>query len=203
MPPNPNRVLTAAEIQQVLRWLDRRGPKRSSATRRQLHRTIFRLACCCGLRSKEIRLLQMRDVVHLGLRPYINIRGAATKGRTGPRQIPLTWDSGTYDDIAQWARLRSELGATHADPFVCTRVGTPLGRSLVSRKWKAVMQALGPERRRQLSVHCGRHSFISHALAAGHALPNVMYAAGHRSPATTALYAHVLDEGRVRDVFGA
>ena len=63
------------------------------------------------------------------------------------------------------------------------------------------MSYLGPVRRRQLSIHCGRASFISHSLRAGRSVAEVMHAAGHTNPATTAAYMHALEREGVPDVF--
>lgn len=46
----------------------------------QLDRTIFRLACCCGLRVSEIAQLRLDDVQLDSLRPHFRIRSEVAKG---------------------------------------------------------------------------------------------------------------------------
>ena len=55
----PVKILTRRELTCVLEDLARRAA-RSASTR--MNRTIFRLACCCGLRVSEIAALQLMDV---------------------------------------------------------------------------------------------------------------------------------------------
>ena len=56
-----------------------------------------------------------------------------------------------------------------------------------------------------LTIHHGRHTFISHALAGGRTLAEVRDAAGHSSVLVTSAYLHVAveDEGAVGSLFGA
>jgi len=55
-----------------------------------------------------------------------------------------------------------------------------------------------------LTIHHGRHTFISHALAGGRTLAEVKAAAGHASLLTTSVYLHVVvDEmEEVGELFG-
>ena len=64
-------------------------------------------------------------------------------------------------------------------------------------------RVLGGNRQRELTIHHGRHSFVSHALAGGSSLAEVRDAAGHASIATTSVYTHVAtnDDGGVGDLF--
>jgi integrase len=59
-------------------------------------------------------------------------------------------------------------------------------------------------RARTLTIHHGRHTFISHALAGGRSLAEVRAAAGHVNVAVTSGYLHIVvdDEEVVGDLFG-
>ena len=54
-----------------------------------------------------------------------------------------------------------------------------------------------------LTIHHGRHTFISHALAGGRTLAEVRDAAGHSSVLVTSAYLHVAveDQGTEGDLF--
>ena len=52
-------------------------------------------------------------------------------------------------------------------------------------------RVLGTERQAELTIHHGRHSFVSHALAGGRTLAEVRDAAGHANIATTSVYVHI------------
>ncbi len=55
-----------------------------------------------------------------------------------------------------------------------------------------------------LTIHHGRHTFVSHALAGGHTLAEVRAAAGHSNVAVTGGYLHITvdDTEPVGHLFG-
>jgi site-specific recombinase XerD len=53
---------------------------------------------------------------------------------------------------------------------------------------------LDPQRTGELTVHHGRHTFISHALAGGRTLAEVRDAAGHSNISITSAYLHIVVE---------
>ncbi|HZZ78704.1 MAG TPA: site-specific integrase, partial [Gemmataceae bacterium] len=197
-------ILTRGELAAVLADLRAHAP-RSANTRRNL--AIFRLACCCGLRVSEIAQLQLGDVVVDGARPHLALRAATTKGKRA-RKVPLWWDAGTLADLGAWLAERREQGAGDADPFVCSvqahRAGEPLQRAAVRRRFLSACKVLGLGRLRTLTIHHGRHTFVSHALAGGRTLAEVRLAAGHTNLAVTSVYLHVAvdDDGGVGELFG-
>ena len=196
-------ILGKSEIATVMAELKRKA-RRSVNTRQNL--TIVRLAACCGLRVSEVCGLNLGDV-RLGLdRPYINIRKAIGKGRRS-RRVPLWWDRGTLDDLAAWKVERREQDAAPSHPFVCSQAegsfGGRLDRRNARMRFISSCDVLGPERRAELTIHNGRHSFVSHALAGGRSLAEVRDAAGHSNVAITSVYTHVAtdDDGEVGDLF--
>jgi site-specific recombinase XerD len=71
------------------------------------------------------------------------------------------------------------------------RYGSPLIRHTVRERFRTECKPLGLERLRSLTVHHGRHTFVSHALAGGRTLAEVKAAAGHSSLVTTSVYLHI------------
>lgn len=200
-----SKILTREEVQHVLFDLKVRA-KRSINSR--LNKIIFRLSCCCGLRVKEICGLDLGDVMAGGPRPGIRVRKDITKGREGKRRarlVPLWWDAGTLADIAAWLEYRRASGASKDDPFVCGHTkgcwGERLTEDRAAKRWRTAISVLGQERRMQLSIHCGRHSFCSHALGIGRSLAEVRDAAGHASISSTNIYLHFLEKTGVQDLF--
>ena len=196
-------ILSRAEIAAVLADVKRKA-KRSAGTRQNL--AIFRLATCCGLRVSEICGLNLADVrVGIG-RPYIHVRQTIAK-RGKARRVPLWWDQGTLDDLAAWKDERHRQKAQPSDPFVCTQRlgarGNRLDRFNARKRFLAACCCLGDERVAELTIHHGRHSFVSHALHGGRSLAEVRDAAGHSNIAMTSLYTHVAadDQGEVGDLF--
>jgi integrase/recombinase XerC len=200
---DPTRLLTRRELAAVLADLTPRA-QQSANTQRNL--VIVRLACCCGLRVSEIAALQLDDVVIGVNRPHLRLRCGATKGGRS-RRVPLWWDSGTLADLAAWKTRRVKDGARGSEPFVCSmqshRIGRRLQRHAIRRRFLSACKALGLARLRTLTIHHGRHTYISHALAGGRTLAEVRAAAGHASLLTTSVYLHVAvdDDGEVGSLF--
>jgi hypothetical protein len=79
---------------------------------------------------------------------------------------------------------------------LCDELQSGAGSCRRARSW-------GMARLRTLTIHHGRHTFISHALAGGRTLAEVREAAGHSSLLTTSVYLHVAvdDDGEVGRLF--
>jgi integrase/recombinase XerD len=184
------KILTRTELATVL--ADAKGT-RSANGRRNL--IILRLAACCGLRVSEIAGLTLADVIVDGRRPHLRLPKAITKGHVA-RVVPLWWDAGTLADLAAWKAERLQQGARPNDPFVCSvqahRNGQPLQRAAIRRRFLSACKVLGRERCRALTIHHGRHTFISHALAGGRSLAEVRAAAGHSNVSVTSAYLHIV-----------
>ena len=200
---DPTRLLTRRELATVLADLATRAA-RSANDRR--NRIVVRLACCCGLRVSEIAGLQLDDVVVDLRRPHLRLRREITKGRRS-RCVPLWWDAATLSDLTNWKADRVAYGARGKDPFVCSmqsnRLGMPLQRAALRRRFLTACKVLGLARLRTLTIHHGRHTYVSHALAGGRTLAEVRAAAGHTSLLTTSVYLHVAidDDGELGHLF--
>lgn len=159
-----SKILQPHEIKRVLAELARKG-RRSLNTR--LNRVVFRLACCAGLRASEIAGLILADVQLDSTRPQIRVRKEIAKCKKA-RKVPLTWDEGTLNDLREWKRFRREQGAGDDARFVCSQhrdtLGNPLDRRNLRKRFKVACKCLGTERQTELTIHHGRHSFVSHAL---------------------------------------
>ena len=147
-------------------------------------------------------MLQIADVRVESARPHLRIRRGAAKGGKS-RIVPLWWDAGTLADFASWKAERLHLGAEPAAPFVANRRGTQLSRHTLRKRFRTACKVLGCERLASLTIHHGRHTFISHALAGGRTLAEVRDAAGHANVSITSGYLHVAteDEG-IGNLFG-
>ena len=88
---------------------------------------------------------------------------------------------------------------------VSHRHGEPLQRAAIRRRFLTACKVLGLARLRTVTIHHGRHTFISHALAGERTLVEVRTAAGHTNIAVTSIYLHIAvdDDGEVGDLFEA
>jgi len=200
---NPTKILTRSEFAAVLADLKRKATRSRNT---QLNLVLFRLATCCGLRASEIAQLQIADVRVEPARPHLRIRRGAAKGGKS-RIIPLWWDAGTLADLAAWKADRLKQGADYTDPCVASfrpgRGTVPLSRHTLRKRYRTACKGLGRERLESLTIHHGRHTFISHALAGGRTLAEVRDAAGHANVSITSGYLHVVvEDDAVGNLFG-
>ena len=194
---DPTKILTRRELAAVLADLRRKSP-RSKNTR--LNLVVFRLAACCGLKASEIARLQLADV-HIPMpRPHLRIRASAAKGEK-PRMVPLWWDAGTLQDLSDWKAKRLQGSVPDTEPFVTSlrpgRERIVFSRHTLRKRFRTACKVLGKDRLQTLTIHHGRHTFISHALAGGRTLAEVRDAVGHSNVSITSGYLHVAveDEG--------
>ena len=196
------KILTRRELAEVLTDL-----KRKSARSRNtwLNLILVRLSCCCGLRVSEIAGLRISDVRVELSRPHIRIRRGASKGGK-PRMVPLWWDSGTLEDLKKWKAERHKQTTDVNAPFVASlrmnRQSKTLSRHTLRRRFRTACKCLGRERLESLTIHHGRHTFISHALAGHRTLAEVRDAAGHANVSITSAYLHVaVEDDAVGELF--
>ncbi len=166
---------------------------RSPNTR--LNLVLFRLACCCGLRASEIASLQIDDV-RVGIaRPHLRIRHGAAKGSRANRSALVGCrNAGRYRRLAR----RTPSGACRPMP----RSSTPGVPAENPANFPATRSENGSAPRARflvpngfaLTIHHGRHTFVSHALAGGRTLAEVRDAAGHANVSITSEYLHVAAE---------
>lgn len=193
---NATEILSRRELSLVLTDLKTKAPRSTNA---HLNLILVRRACCCGLRVSEIAGLQVGDVRCEAARPHLRIRRGASKGGRS-RIVPLWWDAGTLRDLAEWKRVR---GTVPNEPFVGSlrpnRTSRVVSRLALRRRFKTACRAFSRERLKTLTIHHGRHTFISHALAGGRTLAEVRAAAGHANVSITSAYLHVAveDEGEL------
>lgn len=82
--------------------------------------------------------------------------------------------------------------------------GKPLDRQNARARFKVACRVLGAERTAGLTIHHGRHTFASFALARGVSPVAVQQALGHSSLSVTNVYAHLLDDdGADGNLFGS
>jgi integrase len=199
---DPTKILTRSELAIVLADLKRKSP-RSKNARQNL--VIFRLACCCGLRASEIAQLQVGDVRADVARPHLRIRRGAAKGGKS-RTVPLWWDAGTLADVSAWKEQWVESRVLPTQTFVSSprpgREHLAYSRHTLRKRFRTACKILGSQRLKSLTIHHGRHTFISHALAGGRSLAEVRDAAGHANISVTSSYLHVaVESGAVGRLF--
>jgi integrase/recombinase XerD len=189
-------ILSLDEISLVVNDLRRRSANRSKSA--ALNLVLFRLSACCGLRVAELTGLTLANIRVGSAKPHIFVPAEIAKGKKA-RMVPLWWDAATLADLENWKAKRVKDGARGDDPFLCSTregiAGRAIGiRTAQSRFDRIIRDALGIERSDDLSIHSGRHSFCSNALAGGKTLVEVRDAAGHADVGTTNIYLHLASQ---------
>lgn len=158
------------------------------------------LAASTGLRSIEIKRLQLRDIVIDGLAPHLNIRRSKTDA--GIRSVPL--NHGGLVAVS-WLLERSKaLGASEPIHYLL-----PLNRSKHTRSddpnkgrrgfdptchqgsWGKAWRSLRKEAGMALRFHDLRHTFITACATRGIPVAVTQSLVGHKSAAVTDIYTHV------------
>src|SRR5215213_8190684 len=100
--------------------------------------------------------------------------------------------------------LRLDVGAEYDAQFVAPlHDDKPFTRHTLRKRYRTACRVLGAERLETLTIHHGRHTFISHVLAGGRTLAEVRDAVGHSNVSITSGYLHVrVDDGEVGALFG-
>ena len=217
-----SQILSRREIALVIDDLKRKGRRSINSF---LNLAIARLSICSGCRASEIAGLKLQDLKLSVEKPYIYISKAIGKGSKS-RKIPAWWDRSTLDDLIAWKAERQAQGASGSDYYICSQAkrsfGKPLTRANIRNHFITACKVLGDDRliigrecfsdrstkagqfyTKHLTIHCGRHSFCSHALAGGRSLVEVKEAAGHTNIQTSSIYLHLTgdDDGTVGDLF--
>ena len=201
-----SKILQPSEILSVLQSLSGVGMRPSK--NRELNRIIFLLAGCYGLRVSEICGLNIAEVHPLGDSPTLTVKRETTKGKKSwgrTRVIPLDLDSGALEHIRAWHAKRVKETDWDVDaPFVCSVTrncyGQRMERSLVAKRWRTAIKVLPKDRVKQLSIHKGRHTHVSLAVARyGVAIAKEL--AGHASISSTNAYVHPFLLGPLPSLF--
>ena len=98
-------------------------------------------------------------------------------------------------NLSAWKAERLRLGAEPNEPFVASiipgRAPKTFSRHTHRKRFRTACKVLGVARLETLTIHHGRHTFISHALAGGRTLAEVRDAVGHANVSITSEYLHV------------
>lgn len=163
------------------------------AVRLDTYRVCLTTIYACGLRLMEGVGLQVPDVD--GDRTLLHIHGKSGKDR----YVPLPDDTLALLR-AHWRTHRDPRWLFPAPPSAAQRsatavpAATPITRSTLQCAFARAVKRSGVHKRAH--VHTLRHSYATHLLEAGVALPLIQDYLGHTSLRTTAIYTHLTRELR-------
>jgi len=111
------------------------------------------------------------------------------------RRVPLWWDAGTLADLTVWTAERQARGAPGDQPLVASflpgRESQTLSRHTLRKRFRTACKVLGAARLASLTIHHGRHTFISALVASGASVKTAQVLARHADPSLTiGKYSH-------------
>jgi integrase/recombinase XerC len=203
------RPLTRAELQAFFDAADDRieqvvGTGRKGWLAAFRDATLFKVCYAFGLRRQEVAMLDVTDFTanpaapELGGLGVCQVRyGKAMRGSPPRRRAVaavMPWAGEALEQYLDQVRPRYP-GAAHPALWLTERGGRISIRQVDDRfaKWRA---AAGLPT--DLSVHCLRHSYISHLIEDGADPLFVQHQAGHSWASTTAVYTHVGSDAKNR-----
>ncbi len=168
------------------------------------HATLFKVVYGWGLRRREAAMLDVTDFAanpaapELGGLGTCHVRyGKAMKGSPPRRRAVATVMPWAAEALAQYlAEVRPRYGAgSNPAVWLTGRGGRILARQIDDRfaQLRALAGLPG-----DLSVHCLRHSYVSHLIEDGTDPLFVQWQAGHSWASTTATYTTVGQDARNR-----
>ncbi|MBL26154.1 MAG: integrase [Rhodospirillaceae bacterium] len=178
-----DRWLSTDEMARLAAGLDAYGDQRVA--------NAIRLLLLTGARKSEVLNLEWD---HLDFARGVWSKPSSHTKQKRAEHVPLSAPAiALLSEIrAEADRLAEELGEAYTpSPFVFP--GDKEGRPLqdIKKGWKSICKAAGIENAR---LHDLRHTFASHLVSGGLALPIVGRLLGHTQPQTTARYAHLADD---------
>jgi integrase/recombinase XerC len=203
------RPLTRAELQAFLDAADDHVERAASSRRKGWlaafrDATLFKVVYGWGLRRRETAMLDVTDFAanpaapELGGLGICHVRyGKAMRGSPPRRRAVATVMPWTAEALAQYLdQVRPcHEAARHPALWLTERGGRISPRQIDDRfaAWRAAAGLPG-----ELSVHCLRHSYISHLIEDGADPLFVQQQAGHSWASTTAVYTTVGQDARNR-----
>jgi len=202
------RPLTRAELQMFFDGADDHV-ERAACSRRKgwlaafRDATVFKVIYGWGLRRREAAMLDVADFAASPAAPELggfgvcHVRfGKAMRGSPPRRRAVATvmpWAAGALQQYL--AEVRPWYGGEHPALWLTERGGRISARQIDDRfaAWRAAAGLPG-----ELSVHCLRHSYVSHLIEDGVDPLFVQHQAGHSWASTTATYTTVGQDARNR-----
>src|SRR4051812_9134520 len=101
---------------------------------------------------------------HRGVAPTHPHTRWRVEGRAAKNGAAL-WDAGTLEDLRGWKR---DCGSQADEPFIAPlHDDKPFSRHTLRKRYRTACRVLRSERLETLTIHDGRHTYISHTLAGG------------------------------------
>jgi len=205
------RPFTYDEIQQLFDFLDDRVDKVATSGRKgawaalrdaQMIKTCYAF----GLRRRELCMLDVADLRPNAAMPAwgtygaVHVRYAKTSRGSAPRRrtvltVPeFDW---VVAGLAQWVeQARPLLSTGRSGPLWLTERGQRTTPRWLEVRFAAIREQVGLDP--ALSLHCLRHSYVTHLVEFGYPERFVTEQVGHSHASTTAIYTSVSNDFKTK-----
>jgi len=201
------RPLTRAELQAFFDTADDHVERAASSRRKGWlaafrDATLFKVVYGWGLRRREAAMLDVADfgpnpgAPELGRLGVCHVRfGKAMRGSPPRRRAVATVMPWAAEALGQYLdQVRPRFGCDACPAVWLTERGGRISARQVDDRFAQWRTAAGLPR--ELSVHCLRHSYVSHLIEDGADPLFVQFQAGHSWASTTAIYTTVGQDAR-------
>ncbi|MDA8283394.1 MAG: site-specific integrase [Actinomycetota bacterium] len=165
--------------------------------------TMLKVAYAWGLRRRELRMLEVAD---FGPNPHAQEFGAygvcyvrwgkAAKGSPPRRRSVLTVMGWSADVLGEWAEDVWPTLETQGGGLWPSERGPVVSEDRINAAFARCASAAGlPD---GLSLHCLRHSYVTHLIEDGFDALFVQQQVGHEYASTTAIYTSVSSDYKTR-----
>lgn len=190
--PASRRALTRPELQTLFDHMDdavdreyAAGSKRWMSLLR--NSVAFKLCYAFGLRKRELTMLELVD---FGPNPHVpayGVYGALT----------VRWGKGT---AGSGPRRRTVLTVPEFERVILfSSIGSPLVSEIAFRRLRAA-RLYGPANVNHASLHCLRHSYVTHLLEAGYDPTFVQTQVGHQNASKTGICTSVSADFKQKEI---
>ena len=173
-PKAPRRLPVILTVEEVGRLID--------SARNLMDRTLLMVLYSTGMRNRELRNLQVRDIDSKTMLIHIQ-HGKGGRDRYVPLSPKLLE---TLREYWRWMRPKTWLFPGTVDGW---RADKPITPKVVWDACQAAAQRAGIEKR--VSAHLLRHSYAPHLLEAGADLRTIQLLLGHVELRHTVIYLHL------------
>lgn len=196
------RPLTRSELQQLFDVADDKVTEIAKTSRKGWlaafrDATLFKVAYAWGLRRREVAMLDLSDLSanpaapEFGRYGMLTVRyGKAMRGSPPRRRQVASLMDWAVDVLSQYLEeVRPRFVSALGPALWLSERGTRISLRRIDECFGAYRQAAGLPS--ELSLHCLRHSYISHLIEDGVDPLFVQHQAGHSWASTTAIYTTV------------
>jgi site-specific recombinase XerD len=184
----PEKKMTLEEVRTIAADIQRRA-KRSVNSR--MNEVIFHLSTFAGIRATEIANLKLKDIkLESGDKPFVHVEN----GKGGKTADVYIINAKTTLVLHKFMQERLANNANDNDYLLVKTNGKQFNRHEIALRFKSAIKVLPAHRVKELSVHCGRHTFATVMLQeAGLSLAAVRDNMRHTNVSVTNTYLHAED----------